>query len=164
MAAVAAHARCGDHAGRRTLSHFTEAELREYRRRHPHLFPESQAPASATKPSAGLPRSASNGYVSEAAFQAAAVEQLIYLGWEVQEGPQGSKGGGPIFYTAGWPDLTIYRQDGQRRLWFAELKQPGNKPSPEQLACHARLRAAGFRVIVCWTLEELLAIEEEERP
>ncbi|MBB5362097.1 hypothetical protein [Deinococcus humi] len=34
-----------------------------------------------------------------------------------------------------------------RCLWFAELKQPGNKPSAAQLDCHARLCAAGFWVV-----------------
>lgn len=57
----------------------------------------------------------------------------------------------------------LYLPDGRRRLWFAELKQPSNKPSADQLACHARLRAAGFRVVVAYTLAELLAAEQEER-
>ncbi|GHG35671.1 hypothetical protein GCM10017784_32120 [Deinococcus indicus] len=82
----------------------------------------------------------------------------------MQEGPKGSLGGGPVWYTAGWPDLTVYRTDGTRRLWFAELKQPGNRPSDTQLACHARLRAAGFRVTVAFTLADLLAAEAQERP
>ncbi len=114
-------------------------------------------------PGAGLPRSASNGYVSEAAFQAAAVEELILRGWDVHESYLGSDGGGRAWLTPGFPDLLVYRQDGARRLWFAELKQPGNKPTDTQLAYHARLRAAGFRVVVAWTLDDLLAAEAEER-
>ena len=39
----------------------------------------------------------------------------------------------------------------------------GNRPSEKQLACHARLRECGFRVVVVWFLGELLAIEAEER-
>jgi hypothetical protein len=148
--------------GGRFLTPYDDSWLRDYRRRHPDLFPDER-PAPAPEPGAGLSRSASNGYASEALFQQDAVERLILLGWEVQEGPQGSRGGGPVWYTAGWPDLAIYRQDGQRRLWFAELKQPGNTPSDAQLACHTRLRAAGFRVVVVWTLDVLLAIEAEER-
>lgn len=142
---------------------FDDTFLREYRRRHPHLFLEDAAPAPAKQPGAGLPRSASNGYVSERAFQAAAVEALILRGWEVHESYLGSKRGGSVWMGKGWPDLVVYMQDGRRRLWFAELKQPGNKPDDDQLACHARLRGAGFRVIVAWTLEDLLTIEEEER-
>lgn len=110
----------------------------------------------------GVPRSAPNGYPSEAAFQADAVEQLTLLGWDVQESLKGSQGGGPVWYTPGWPDLVLYRSP--RRIWFAELKQPGHRPSPGQLACHARLRGAGFRVVVAYDLQTLLDAELEERP
>lgn len=166
VALVAVHASAAAHAVQATrrgaaLTPFDDAFLRAYQRRFPHLFPDLQTPAPAPRPDGGLPRSASNGYASEATFQADAVEQLILLGWDVQEGPQGSAGGGAVWYTAGWPDLTLYR--APRRLWFAELKQPGNKPSAAQLDCHARLRAAGFRVVVVWTLNDLLAVEQEER-
>ncbi len=109
-----------------------------------------------------MPRSASNGYPSEAAFQADAVERLILLGWEVHESYKGSASGGSVWMTKGFPDLMIYRSP--QRMWFAELKQPGNKPTQDQLAYHARLRAAGFRVVVVWTLDDLLAIATEEQP
>ncbi|MBB5234449.1 VRR-NUC domain-containing protein [Deinococcus budaensis] len=145
------------------LTPFDETFLRKYKRRHPHLFPQDAAPAPADQPGAGLPRSASNGYATEAEFQTAAKSALEGRGWDVQESLKGSHGGGTVWYTPGWPDLAIYLQDGTRRLWFAELKQPGRTPTDEQLACHARLRNAGFRVVVAWTLEGLLAIEEEER-
>lgn len=138
---------------------FDETFLREYRRRHPRLFPEEAQPSP--PPAPAPPRD--NGYPNEAAFQAAAVRELTALGWHVQESLKGSQRGGPVWYTAGWPDLVLYLPDGRRRLWFAELKQPGNKPSADQLACHARLRAAGFRVVVAYTLAELLAAEQEER-
>lgn len=143
------------------LTPFDDAFLRAYQRRFPHLFPDHQTPAPASTPDGGLPRSASNGYVSEAAFQADAVEHLILLGWEIQETLKGSRGNSTVYVTPGWPDLVIYR--APRRIWFAELKQPGNKPSAAQLECHARLRAAGFRVVVVWTLHDLLAVEQEER-
>lgn len=61
-------------------------------------------------------------------------------------------------------DTGIHLPRAPARVWFAELKQPGNKLTDDQLAYHARLRAAGFRVVVAWTLEDLLTIEEEERP
>ncbi|MFC4636968.1 VRR-NUC domain-containing protein [Deinococcus hohokamensis] len=89
--------------------------------------------------------------------------QLELRGWTVQESLKGSKHGGPIWYGKGWPDLQIYMEDGRRRIWFAELKQPGNTPTDDQLACHARLRRSGFRVIVAYTLDVLLAVEQEER-
>lgn len=110
-----------------------------------------------------MPRSRSNGYPNEAAFQTDAVRHLAELDWCVQESLKGSSGNGAVYYTPGWPDLQVYRLDGQRRLWFAELKQPGNRPDDAQLACHARLRAAGFTVIVAWTLQDVLHTELQER-
>lgn len=112
------------------------------------------------QPGAG-PHLSSNGYASEAAFQADAVEHLTLLGWDIQETYKGSSRGGPVWVTPGWPDLVLYR--APRLMWFAELKQPGNKPTDSQLACHARLRAAGFRVVVAYDLDTLLAVAEEER-
>lgn len=143
------------------LTPFDDTWLRGYRRRHPDLFKHEQTPAPGPDAGAGLPRSASNGYASEALFQAAAVEALILLGWQVHESYLGSDGGGGAWLTPGFPDLMVYREG--RRLWFAELKQPGRKPTDVQLAYHARLRAAGFRVVVAWTLAGVLTIEEEER-
>lgn len=140
------------------MTRFSETDLAAYRRRNPGLFPDDPAPCDA--PTGYRPRSVSNGYASEAAFQEDAKARLESLGWHVQEGPKGSAGGGAVWYGEGWPDLTVYGP--QRRMWFAELKQPGNRPSEAQLACHARLRECGFRVVVAWTLDELLAIEAEE--
>ncbi|GAA5513618.1 hypothetical protein Dcar01_02362 [Deinococcus carri] len=91
------------------------------------------------------------------------MKKLTECGWSVQESLKGSSKGGTVWYTPGWPDLVVYLEDGQRRLWFAELKQPGNKPTAEQLACHLRLRASGFTVVVAWTLQELLVTEAQER-
>lgn len=131
--------------------------LAEYRRRHPHLFPDEPTPTPGPAP----PRS--NGYENEAAFQADAVDKLKELGWDVQESYKGSQRGGQIWMTPGWPDLVATLPDGRRRIVFFELKQPGNKPTDDQLACHARLRRAGFRVIVAYTLDDLLTAQREER-
>ena len=68
------------------------------------------------------------------------------------------------------------RQNRQRRLKLRAVKRlhhrwlwlEAEKRRTLELirrdAESARLRAAGFRVVVCWTLDELLTIEEEERP
>lgn len=45
----------------------------------------------------------------------------------------------------GWPDLQLMK-DG--RVWFAEVKRPGGKPTDLQKAVHERLRANGFDVRV----------------
>ncbi|MVN88488.1 hypothetical protein GO986_17235 [Deinococcus sp. HMF7620] len=65
-----------------------------------------------------------------------------------------------IWTTAGWPDLQVYR--APRRLFFLELRQPGKKPFEAQLAAHARLRLAGFRVTVAYTFDQALAAAQEE--
>lgn len=102
----------------------------------------------------------SNGYANEAEFQAAVVAHLEAFGWHVQETLKGSKRGGEVFYTPGFPDLQIYR--APRRMAFIELKQPGNRPSDAQLACHARLRESGYRVTVAYTLDQALRAAQEE--
>jgi hypothetical protein len=137
------------------VTRFDEAQLRRYRERHPHLF--GLAELSKPKPV----RQAPNGYPNEAAFQVAAKAELEALGWHVQESLKGSARGGSVLYGAGGPDLQVYRP--VRRVWFIELKQPGNKPSDAQLACHARLRVCGFRVVVAYRLSEILDIEGEQR-
>lgn len=38
---------------------------------------------------------------------------------------------------------------------FVELKKPGKKPDPLQLAMHAALRKLGFKVSVIWNDEQL---------
>lgn len=135
----------------------TEAELREYRRRHPHLFPETSPPAPAPAPSAGLPRSASNGYADEKAFQADVVRELTARGWTVWQMYLGSERGGSVWASKGLPDLFAFRAPGLL-LWL-ELKQPGNKPSLAQLERHEELRRAGLPITVAWTLEQVLRAE-----
>ncbi|GAA5515074.1 hypothetical protein Dcar01_03838 [Deinococcus carri] len=117
--------------------------------------------APAALPSGGLPRSASNGYASEAAFQADAVRELEARGWTVWQMFLGSTRGGSIWATKGIPDLLAFR--APRTLLWLELKQPGNRPSEAQLERHAELRAAGFRIAVVWTLTDLLSVADEER-
>ena len=46
----------------------------------------------------------------------------------------------------GMPDRIILKDNG--RVFFAEIKAPGEKPRPLQKARHAMLRRRGFRVYV----------------
>lgn len=135
----------------------SEAELREYKRRHPQLFAAEACPAPAPAPAAGLPRSVSNGYASEAAFQDAVVAALLERGWTVWQMYRGSQRGGSVWATKGIPDLCAFRPPGLL-LWI-ELKQPGNAPSAAQLERHAELRGAGLPITVAWTLEQVLQAE-----
>lgn len=135
----------------------SEAELREYMRRYPHLFPEQAPPAPAPAPAAGLPRSASNGYANEKAFQADVVHELTTRGWTVWQMYLGSERGGSVHMTKGVPDVLAFRHGGLL-LWL-ELKQPGNKPSAAQLERHEELRRAGFPITVAWTLEQVFRAE-----
>lgn len=107
-----------------------------------------------------LTASQSNGYESEAEFQAAVVTELEAFGWHVQQSLVGSARGGQVWYTPGFPDIQAYR--APRRMFFLELKQPGNRPSDVQLACHARLRESGYRVTVAYTLDQALRAAQEE--
>ena len=67
------------------------------------------------------------------------------FGWEhVHFRPAMTKHGwrtaGSGTMAKGWPDLTMVRPR-DRRLIFAELKGPGGKPTPEQLAVLEVLRS-----------------------
>lgn len=61
--------------------------------------------------------------------------------------------------VAGWPDVQLlvpvpwYGQ--APRFIGIELKAKSGRLSPEQIACHARIRAAGGEVIVCRSVEEV---------
>lgn len=46
----------------------------------------------------------------------------------------------------GVPDRLVLKPSG--KCVFAELKAPGEKPTPQQLRRHAELRALGFEVVV----------------
>jgi len=35
------------------------------------------------------------------------------------------------------------------RVFWVEFKKPGEEPDPDQLACHAEMRAAGLTVYIC---------------
>lgn len=69
--------------------------------------------------------------------------------------------------VAGVPDICIVYGG---RFYGIELKAPGRLVgntmkgrgycTPQQCACHARLREAGAGVVVCWTIEDVqLALE-----
>ena len=61
--------------------------------------------------------------------------------------------------TAGWPDRIILMPDG--KIAFAELKAPGKKPRPLQLARHKSLMELGFRVFVIDSVEQIGEIIDE---
>lgn len=103
-----------------------------------------------------------NGYASESAFQQAVKTALEERGWYVQESLRGSARGGAVFYGKGWPDLQVYKPDGKRLMLYLELKQPGKIPTAAQVACHDRLRAAGFTVLVAYTLQQCLNAADKE--
>ena len=54
-------------------------------------------------------------------------------------------------YTRGQPDIMILNPSGEHRGLAVEFKHPGFDPSPndDQLAFHVRLRAFGWKVLVC---------------
>lgn len=62
---------------------------------------------------------------------------------------------------AGVPDVVLPVPRGAHAALYIELKVKPNKVSPEQIAWHERLRAAGNRVEVCWSwVEAREAIED----
>ncbi|AFZ67006.1 VRR-NUC domain-containing protein [Deinococcus peraridilitoris] len=126
-----------------------EDQLARYKRKHPHLFApeESVATPVPTGPSA-----------TERELQADIVAEFGNLGWICWELFKGSTRGGAIWCTTGIPDLYVFRPG---RAFWLELKQPGNGPTPEQLARHAELRRAGLPIFVAWTVEEALLIAQE---
>lgn len=66
---------------------------------------------------------------------------------------------------AGMPDRIILLPNG--RMGFVELKAPGKKPRPLQLARHRLLRKLGFKVFVVDGMEQidsvLADIQEESK-
>ncbi len=59
----------------------------------------------------------------------------------------------------GMPDRLILLPGG--RIAFAELKAPGKKPRPLQLARHKTLMKLGFHVYVIDSIEQIGAILDE---
>lgn len=59
----------------------------------------------------------------------------------------------------GMPDRLILLPGG--RIAFAELKAPGKKPRPLQIARHKTLMGLGFRVYVIDSAEQIGAILDE---
>lgn len=54
---------------------------------------------------------------------------------------------------AGMPDRIVLLPDGN--IAFAELKAPGKKPRPLQLARHRLLRSLGFKVYVIDSVKQI---------
>ena len=73
----------------------------------------------------------------EKQIQAKIKKELTKQGWIVLRPIQVS--------TSGYPDLWLLK-DG--RCVFAEIKRPGQAPTPLQELRHRELRAAGFHVVV----------------
>lgn len=59
----------------------------------------------------------------------------------------------------GMPDRLILFPDG--KIAFAELKAPGKKPRPLQIARHKVLMGLGFRVYVIDSVEQIGGILDE---
>lgn len=75
---------------------------------------------------------------------------------KLREGVKKLKGEALKFYClsfTGMPDRIVLMPGG--KIWFAETKSPGKKPTPRQLFVHGGLRKLGFEVWVIDT-EELL--------
>ena len=74
-----------------------------------------------------------------------------------------SKGGiAPKFTSpgfAGMPDRLVILPKG--RIGFVELKAPGRKPRPLQLARHRLLRRLGFKVYVIDKIDQIDSVLEE---
>ena len=138
------------------MSKMSDLQMATYRRKHPELF---QDPGGPRPPLGGDPAS----FASEAEFQQGLVRELEARGWTVWELYKGSARGGSVWASKGLPDLYVFRFGA---AFWAELKQPGNGPSPAQLARHAELRAAGINVHIVWTMQEALGLAQdlEARP
>ena len=61
--------------------------------------------------------------------------------------------------TAGVPDRIVMMPHG--KLYFVELKAPGERPRPLQLAVHAEFESLGFTVRVLDTPEAVAQFVEE---
>ena len=61
----------------------------------------------------------------------------------------------------GMPDRLVLMPDGH--IAFVELKAPGKKPRPLQLARHRLLRSLGFRVYVIDSVEQIGVMLDEIR-
>ena len=61
----------------------------------------------------------------------------------------------------GMPDRMVLLPHG--RLGFVEVKAPGKKPRPLQLARHRLLRSLGFRVYVIDSVEQIGGMLDEVR-
>ena len=95
------------------------------------------------------------GVVSETTLSRNIQEALARMGVRVlrlQSGRVRVKGGWMQLAPEGTPDLLAILKSG-RVLWI-EVKRPGEKPTAEQLAEHARLLRDGHAVAVVTTVQE----------
>ena len=65
-------------------------------------------------------------------------------------------------YFTGLPDRLCLLPKG--RIFFAEIKTTGKKPTKLQTIVHNKLRALGFRVEVLDTLEKITNLINEYKP
>lgn len=100
--------------------------------------------------------------VSEAQLMLAIRDSLLATGrvmlWRNNVGQLQDRTGRWVKYGigVGSPDLVgMLRPDG--RFFAVEVKLPGEKPTPEQLAWHRAARASGALVIVAHSVDEALA-------
>lgn len=91
----------------------------------------------------------------ECDVQAEIVALLELHGWAVYQNTV--RGVRPKGVTPGIPDLFAVRE----RLVWIECKRPAGKVSAAQAQCHARLRAAGQRVIVAYDIEDVADLTRE---
>ena len=61
--------------------------------------------------------------------------------------------------TSGWPDRIVILPDG--KVGFVEVKAPGKKPRPLQIARHKLLTRLGFKVYVLDNEEQIGGILDE---
>lgn len=62
---------------------------------------------------------------------------------------------GSAFMMTGLPDLIGVHKG---RFIAVEAKMPGNKPSPAQLRIHTKIRDAGGRVVVAYSVADALTV------
>lgn len=60
--------------------------------------------------------------------------------------------------TVGWPDFTFAVRGVPCGI---EVKRPGNEPDPDQLRCHAGLLRDGWRVMVVYSVADVVRLVHE---
>jgi hypothetical protein len=112
----------------------------------------------------------------EDALQKAVAKMLDYSGLVWQHSPnegqrtaRQGKHAKDMGLKSGFPDIAIYDKGANGEPLAIELKAPNAKgylpkPGAIQLAWHDKLRRCGWRVEVCWTFDEVLALLKEHYP